>query len=60
VPTEHGLGPNNLGHFLQCLPAKTPTTLGEVDSLRIGELQSPLDLIFENPVLRRQVFVLEE
>lgn len=38
VPTKNGLVANNLRHFLQRFPAKSPANFGQIDSLRIREL----------------------
>jgi hypothetical protein len=49
-----------LGHFRQRFPAKPSVNFSQTDSLRVREPQSLFDLFLENPVLRHQVFVLQE
>jgi hypothetical protein len=57
VPAQDGLGLHDLGDLLQRFPTKTLSNLSQTDSLRVGEPQSPFDLISEDSALRHQIFV---
>jgi hypothetical protein len=46
-----------LGHFLQRLSAQPLTDLGQVPALGVAQTEPPFDLVPENAVFLRQIFV---
>lgn len=60
VPAEHRVGLDEVGDFRQRLLAQLLADVHQRLALAIAEVHTPLDLIAEYPVLRRQVLVTQQ
>ena len=60
MPDEDGLGCDELGDFLQGLLAQLLTDFRQGLALAVTQPETLLDLVAENPVLRRQIFVAHQ
>ena len=60
IPGEDGVRPGHASDLLQRLPAESLTDLGQPGPLSIDQSQDRLTMRFQNPILRHEVFVLQQ
>jgi hypothetical protein len=59
IPGEHGVRPGHASDLLQRLPAESLTDLGQRGPLSIVQSQDLFTMRFQDPILRREVLVLQ-
>src|SRR5664280_3318921 len=60
IPGQNGIRQGRIRHFAECLAVQSTANLAKLRSLRVRELQPPLQLAPQDPVFSSQILIPQQ